>query len=161
MPQILVVCTANICRSPVAAALLSQRLLQHGHSDFTVESAGTWATIARSAARHSVHLMAQQSVDISQHLARMVNKQMVARADLILCMEEGHVEALQIEFPHHHDRIHTLSEMVGKRYSIPDPYGGSLQDYKNMVAEVTRLLDDGLERIVALAAAKANSHKPD
>jgi protein-tyrosine-phosphatase len=160
MANILVVCTANICRSPVAAALLQQRLQQDGRTDWRVESAGTWANISRGPARYSIQLMAERGIDIRKHVARTVNEQMVAEADLVLCMELGHAEALKIEFPRHRDRIFLLSEMVSKRYSIPDPYGGPLKNYQEMVAEVTRLLDGGFTRIVALAEAKSKSRIP-
>lgn len=155
MPHILVVCTANICRSPVVTALLQQRLNGHGRTGWTVESAGTWATIARGAARYSIQLMAAQNIDISQHQARMINEEMIKQADLILGMESGHVEALQVEFPSHRKRIFTLSQMAGKSYSVADPYGGTLKDYQDMVAEVTRLIDVGFSRIVALAEKNA------
>jgi protein-tyrosine phosphatase len=140
--------------------LLQQRLQENGRTDWIVESAGTWATISRGPARYSAQLMAEQGIDIRDHIARMVNAQMVARADLILCMEMGHVEALQIEFPQYRHRIYLLSEMVGERYSIPDPYGGMMKDYQNMVQEVTHLVDSGLMRIVTLAEANATGGAP-
>jgi protein-tyrosine-phosphatase len=67
-------------------------------------------------------------------------------------MELGHVEALKVEFPTQADKVFAFSEMVGKRYSIRDPYGGPLSDYERMVAELTNLIDDGLDRIIALAS---------
>lgn len=155
MPQILVVCTANICRSPVAAALLKQKLSENGRAAWNVQSAGTWATSKRGPARFSTKLMAEQGIDISQHQAQMVNAALMAQADLILCMETGHVEALQIEFPQQRDRIFTLSEMANKPYSIPDPYGSPLEAYQEMVEEVTRLINVGFTRIVALAEENA------
>lgn len=151
MSRILIVCTANICRSPVVTALLQRRLHEAGHANWVVASAGTWATVSRGAARYSIQLMDEQGIDISQHQARMVDEQLIAQADLILCMELGHVEALQVEFPAHRQRIYALSEMIGKRYNIADPYGGNLNDYRVMVEEVTKILDAGFERIVALA----------
>ena len=157
MPQILIVCTANICRSPVVAALLKQRLEMNGYSEWLVESAGTWAMSDRGAARYSIQLMAEQGLDISHHRTKMIDEPLIAQSDLILCMELGHVEALQIEFRPHSNRIFSLSEMTAKRFSVDDPYGGPLSDYREMVSEVTRLLDNGFEQIVSLA--EANYHK--
>lgn len=157
MPHILLVCTANICRSPVAAALLRQKLAANGRtpSDWVVQSAGTWATIKRGPSRFSTQLMADRGMDISRHRAKMIDEKMLAQADLILCMETGHVEALKIEFPQFRDRIFTLSEMVDKPYSIADPYGGPLEEYQRMVAEVEDLIDAGFERMLALAEENA------
>ncbi|MCP4356760.1 MAG: low molecular weight protein arginine phosphatase [Chloroflexi bacterium] len=157
MPQILLVCTANVCRSPVVAALLKQRLQEQGYDDWVVKSSGTWATLSRSASQYSIELMAERNIDIYNHRAQMIDESLLRESDLVLCMAEGHVEALQIEFSTYRTKIYTLSEMVGKRYSISDPYGGPRSAYEDMVAEVSQLVDVGFEQIVALA--KENSRK--
>ncbi len=151
MAHILVVCTANICRSPVAEAVLRDRLHQAGLTDWTVSSAGTWAIVARQASRFSTELMAEKGLDISNHAAAMVDEDRLKTADLVLCMESGHAEALKVEFPQFAHKIFLLSEMVGYHYSISDPYGGPIAAYRNMVQEVTRLIEGGLPRIVELA----------
>lgn len=157
MPNILFVCTANICRSPVAAALFRQKLEAYGRtpSNWTVQSAGTWATIKRGPSRFSKQLMADRGIDISGHRANMIDAALMAQSDLILCMETGHVEALKIEFPHFQNHIFTLSEMVDKPYNIPDPYGGPLEGYQRMVTDVERLIEAGFRRIVFLAEENA------
>jgi protein-tyrosine-phosphatase len=149
----LFVCTANICRSPVAAALLLDRLQKAGKSNWQVSSAGTWAMVRRGAAHNSILVMAQRGLDISDHVARMVDREHVKDADLVLCMEIGHAEALRVEFPEYAKKVYLLSEMVGKDYSIADPFGGPYIGYQHMAEEVTDLIDRGLERIIALAEA--------
>ncbi len=151
MPHILVVCTANICRSPVAEAVLRDRLQRQGLHDWTVASAGTWALDGRGASQHSFTIMAEAGFDLASHSARTIDETMLAEADLALCMESGHVEALQAEFSQHRNKIFLLSEMVERKYSISDPYGGPLADYQRMVREVTNLIDEGLQRILVLA----------
>ena len=49
MAHIMVVCTANICRSPVAETLLRDRLEKEGLADWEVSSAGTWAETGQRA----------------------------------------------------------------------------------------------------------------
>jgi protein-tyrosine-phosphatase len=151
MAHILVVCTANICRSPVAMALLRDRLQRVGLDDWTVSSAGTWAIVRRGAAHYSRAVMAQAGLDIEDHVTRMVEESFLAEADLVLCMEEGHVEALKNEFPAYGYKVHPLTEMAGPIYSIADPYGGDYIDYQRMAAELASLIDRGLERIIELA----------
>ncbi|MFQ5400318.1 MAG: low molecular weight phosphotyrosine protein phosphatase [Anaerolineae bacterium] len=153
MPNILVVCTANICRSPVGEAILRARLQERGLHNWRVSSAGTWAMIERRAARFSREILAEQGLDLSAHQARMIDEHMLAKADLVLCMESGHVEALQTEFPAHAKKLYLLSEMVGRKYSISDPYGQPRDAYERMVKELTSLIDDGLDRIVAIVEA--------
>lgn len=154
MPHILVICTANICRSPVGEVILRDRLYKQGLSDWTVASAGTWGLDGHSASLSSVTIMAEQGFDLAEHSAQTITKTMLAEADLVLCMELGQVEALQAEFPQYREKVFVLSEMVGKRYSISDPYGGPIEGFRRMVKEVTSLIDGGLPKIVALAELK-------
>lgn len=158
MPEIVVVCTANICRSPVAEALLRQRLHSQeaatdAETDWRVRSAGTWADYGQLASAYGVELMAEQGLDISKHSSRPVSQALLQEADLVLCMETGHVEGLRVEFPGQADKIYLLSEMAGRRYSISDPYGGPRSAYERMVAELSDLIDAGLPRIRELALA--------
>ena len=153
MPHILVVCTANICRSPVGEVVLRDRLQQQGLHDWIVASAGTWGLDGRGASQHSLIIMAEAGFDLRGHVARTITEAMLTEADLVLCMASGHVEALQAEFPQCRNKIFLLSEMVDRKYSISDPYGGPLASYQHMVKEVTDLIDDGLQKIVMLGQA--------
>ncbi len=155
MAQILVVCTANICRSPVAEGLLRDRLDKSGRGDWTVASAGTWAQIERGASRNSVEVMARNGFDISNHRSRMVTEAQLAEADLVLCMEIGHAEALRAEFPDQAEKVFLLTEMVGRAYDVQDPYGGPYDEYERMYDTLEQLIDDGWERITELAETNA------
>ncbi len=151
MPHILFVCTANICRSPVAEFVLRDRLVKRGFVDWTVSSAGTWAMETRAASRYSIRVVKEQNIDLKPHVSQMITNDSLKAADVIICMETGHAEALRAEFPRYSDKVFLLSEMVGKRFSISDPYGGSLEGYQSMVKEVTHLVDEGFDRIIELA----------
>jgi protein-tyrosine-phosphatase len=159
MPHILFVCTANICRSPVAEALLRARLEEDELYSWRVSSAGTWAQLRRGAAPTSIALLAEQGMDLSNHEAREVSAELLADADLILCMEPGHAEALRVEFPEAAERIFLLSEMSGGKQGVDDPYGGPYEGYVKMVGELSCLIDAGLPRILGLAGR--NAYKAD
>ena len=148
MAQILIVCTGNICRSPVGEALLRDRLQKRGLSDWLVESAGTWAQVKRGASQYSVEIMAEQGFDITDHQAEMIERSHMENSDLVLCMESGHMEALKTEFPAYASKVHLLSEMVGRNYSISDPYGQSKNTYYRMVDDLAGIIDDGLDNII-------------
>ena len=153
MPHILMICTANICRSPVAEGLLRDRLQKRSLTDWTVSSAGTWAQITRGASHNSVVVMRERGLDISQHVSQIVEALHMKQSDLILCMESGHAEALRAEFYAQAPKVHLLSEMAGRQYSISDPYGQELRSYVMMANEVEELIDEGLERIIELTQA--------
>lgn len=151
MANILIVCTANICRSPVAEALLADRLAKRGAADWVVSSVGTWAMTQRGASRNSVELMARQGYDLSNHISRMVELDHLQAADLVLTMEIGHAEALRAEFPSEADKVYLLSEMTGDAYNISDPYGGPVEEYERMIGTLTQVIDSGIDRIMELA----------
>lgn len=155
MAHILVVCTANICRSPVGAALLRDRLAKRGLGEWVVSSAGTWAQEKRSASQYSVELMADQGLDITRHQAQMIDASHMATADLLLCMEQGHAEALRAEFPEAANKVYLFSEMIDRNYSVSDPYGRSREAYELMAQDLATIIDRGLDKIVALAEANA------
>ena len=119
-----------------------------------VSSAGTWAQVRRGASRHSIQVAADRGLDIANHQAEMIEAHHMKDADLILCMESGHVEALRAEFPAYAHKIYLLTEMVGKQYSISDPYGQPLENYQMMADELEGLIDSGLSRIIELADAE-------
>lgn len=152
MPHILMVCTANICRSPVAEAVLQARAKAQGLVNWEVSSAGTWATQRRGASEFSVEVVRErEKIDLSQHRARMVTAEILADSDLVLCMESGHAEALRAEFPEQASKIYMLSQMVNnRRFNISDPYGGPRYGYEQMVTQVTDLIEQGLPRMMAL-----------
>lgn len=151
MPHILIVCTANICRSPLLEGLLRQRLQKQGLTSWKVSSAGTWVEMARPAARFSQKLATQQGISLEKHVSRMVTREMVADADLVLCMTANHKEALRLDFTESADKIYLISEMVGRTYDIEDPYGGPMEEYVVMNNSLNRILDEGLPRIITLA----------
>jgi protein-tyrosine-phosphatase len=151
MPKILIVCTGNLCRSPMAMALLQARLARdEARQGWEVESAGIWATEGRPASVHAVAEMAEREIDLQNHLARPVTRDMVAEANLVLVMTRSHAEALKTAFPDQAHKVYLLSEMIGREYDIYDPYGGSRIEYTYTAQELEDLIESGYERIVAL-----------
>ena len=151
MANILAVCTANICRSPVVEALLKDRLQKHGYLDWQVASAGTWADYGHAASRYSVEVLAEKGYDISGHSSQPIDEELLSWSDLVLCLATGHAEALRAEFPHQRHKIFLLTSMSGRSYSVHDPYGEPRIAYESMVSEVTDLVENGLPRIVELS----------
>ncbi len=159
MAHILVVCTANICRSPIVAALLKDRLQKKGIGDWTVSSAGTWAQMKRGAARNSILVMTEYGLDISDHIAQMIEEAHLRESDLILCMESGHVEALKFEFPFYSDKVFLFTEMAGAPYSVHDPYGEPFDAFQKMAAELAEIVDTGLNRMIQIAEENSKRNK--
>jgi protein-tyrosine-phosphatase len=135
----------------MAAALLQACLARdEERRDWCVSSAGTWATDGRPASANAAAEMARRGLDLSGHGARPVTRDLVAEADLVLVMTHNHAEALRLSFPQFAHKVYLLSEMVGKRYDIGDPYGGLPAEYACTARELEELVERGYERIVNL-----------
>jgi len=130
--HILVVCVGNICRSPMAEALLRQAL---GEQDgFTVESAGLGALVGHPASEHSVALMDEEGLDITSHRARQIHPEMVGRADLVLVMEAGHKRAIDDADPTARGKVHRLGEWQDR--DIEDPYRQQRDAYEAALVDI-------------------------
>ena len=149
---ILFVCTGNICRSPMAAALFRQRLDEDpARRNWRVLSAGTWAAGGRASTDHAIDEMAARGIDLGGHRSRSIDEGLMEEADLVLVMTQNHAEALSVSFPEHADKVHLISQMVGETYDISDPYGGPRREYAQVAEALEKLVDEGYERIVSLA----------
>lgn len=158
MPMVLIVCTGNICRSPMAEVLLQDRLARdEARQNWQVASAGVWTVDGRPASEHAVEVMAQRGIDLSRHRSRNITREMVSQADLVLAMTRSHTEALGAAFPAHFHKVYLLSEMTGQMRDVVDPYGGTRQEYAYTAQELEQLIAGGYERIVALVE-KRKSH---
>lgn len=153
MPSVIFVCTANICRSPMAEALL--KLMLKGDKDhWRVESAGTWAEGGMVASQKAQQVVASLGGDLSEHASRPVTRELLDDFDLILTMEQGHKEALCAEFPDLAPRVYRLREMVDQAGDIHDPYGSSVEDYQATAHAIARILEAGWEKISRLASQR-------
>ncbi|MFW9817670.1 MAG: hypothetical protein ACFFEW_17245, partial [Candidatus Thorarchaeota archaeon] len=150
MPSVLFVCTANICRSPMAMELFRAKLGQEAMG-WEIESAGTWALIGEPAVSKVHEVLAERGLDISSHQSRIVDLDIISQFNLILTMEQGHKEALQVEFPEHAARIFMFSEMIGLKYDIKDPIGGPMYEFQETAKEIDRIIEEGSEKIKKLA----------
>jgi protein-tyrosine phosphatase len=113
MAQVLLVCTGNICRSPMAEALLRSAFHRHlGDAAPSVASAGTIARDGAPAMPEAVKAAAELGVDVSSHSARRLRPEDVRDADLIVGMAAEHLEDVQALVPEAESRTFTLKELV-------------------------------------------------
>lgn len=115
MKHILVLCIGNICRSPIAEALLKQQF-----PDKQIWSAGLGALVGKPADPLSVEVAAAHGLDLSTHRAQQVASWMCQSAELILVMEQDHKAQLEKQFPLVRGKAFRLGEPG--QFDIADPY---------------------------------------
>jgi protein-tyrosine phosphatase len=137
--RVLIVCTGNTCRSPLAAlALLDE--LGPDRERVEVLSAGTAAREGQPASPATVELAAQEGFDLSAHRSRRVTPALARAADLILVMEREHTRAVQA-LGGDPERTHVLSEWPEPgepALPVSDPFGASREAYEECWSRIRR-----------------------
>lgn len=113
MARILVVCTGNVCRSPVAEGFLRSALQgRFGDEAPLVASAGTAGWEGEPAMRETVLAAAERGVEISGHIARRLLKEHIEASDLVIAMAGEHRDTVTGSMPEAAARTFTLKELV-------------------------------------------------
>lgn len=139
--RILFVCTGNTCRSPMAAALLNDKMRpreicsaaceeQRACRRITADSAGLWPEVGTpitplaAAALAEAGVVATPDNDYIAHRARAVSEALMNEADEVVAISGAHAMELMMRYPQHAAKITTLG------IDIPDPYGGDAARYR-------------------------------
>lgn len=143
MASILVVCTGNVCRSPIAEGLLRAALeTRLGQGAPRVCSAGTMGWSGSGADPNSIEAAAERGVDISDHHARELTPADIGSATLILGMSGEHERAVVAQEPDAASRTFTLKELVRLLEALPTTSG---RDLASRVAAADGLRASGFD----------------
>ena len=146
---ILVVCTANVCRSPMAAALLKHALAAQPEPLRSLEiiSAGVGGRDGDPASANSVTALKKVGLDISGHRSRAVTEELVQGAVAVLGMTESHRAALQFAINPVPRHVYLFREFMPQRghKEIGDPFGGSLKLYESARDEMVEAIPSLIE----------------
>lgn len=149
--SILVVCTGNICRSPMAEGVLRERLKSAGMDHIRVASTGTNGWDAEPPTPQAVLACKEIRVDIAGLRSSLCTREMVESADLILAMEQGHLDAIRKWFQPEDAKLSLLGDYHPETpgMEIPDPYGRSVRYYRNILDLIRRCADGILQDLAS------------
>jgi protein-tyrosine-phosphatase len=146
--HILVVCTGNICRSPMGAALLQHALAAQPEPlrSLRVLSAGIASRTGEPASPNAVTALKKVGIDMKSHSSRPVTQELLDHSILVLCMTESHRDMIEMTAEPAPARVHLFREFMGAKegLEIPDPYGMHLSAYEasrdEMVAAIPSII---------------------
>ena len=129
--RLLVLCEANICRSPLAEHLI------HKLTDLAADSAGLTAKTGEPA--DPVYLDMAQSIglDLSQHQSKPVTRELLRDADLAMVMTGDQKRRLAERYPEFSGKIMLLGHWIGGGVSISDPHRKSIDAYRQVFVQIT------------------------
>jgi protein-tyrosine phosphatase len=142
--HVLVICTGNICRSPMAEGFLRSVMERRfGDRAPTVDSAGTQGWEGSGAQPESVVAAGEREVDIASHVARRLTPAMIGGADLVLTMAAEHRDEVVRTVPAAASRTFTLKELVRLAEALPGAHASA--SVADRVAEADALRRSGFD----------------
>ena len=138
--NILVVCVGNICRSPMAEALLKQRF-----PDKNIDSAGVGALVGHGADPAAIEIMQQQNIDITGHIAKQIDEALALKYELILTMSDGQTKWIEERFPFCRGKTFKLGHWRDK--DIADPYKHEMSAFITAYQDIVSSIDEWQDKL--------------
>ncbi|MGL5478746.1 MAG: low molecular weight protein arginine phosphatase [Clostridium sp.] len=143
--NVLFVCTANVCRSPIAAEILNKLSKK---IDIIADSAGITIIPGSLPTEKSINLVKDKlNIDINDREAKQVSIKKLEKADIVLTMSSYSRDFIKEKFPKFKNKVYTITEYAGVKGGVTDPYGSSVVVYQKTYEELEELVSRVLDRI--------------
>lgn len=159
--NILVVCTGNTCRSPMAAVFLEKSLADRlgcERSDlpgkgWQVQSAGLAARAGEPASAYAQQAVRAHGLDLSGHRSQPISADMLASADMIFGLTTAHCQALA---PYAESLGISLQVLAPSGYDIIDPFGADLAAYEACAAMISSAAQERCQQLLEAGVSAAD-----
>ncbi|QLP48993.1 protein tyrosine phosphatase [Klebsiella michiganensis] len=141
--SILIVCTGNICRSP-----MGERFLRRALPNKKIDSAGTGALIGHDADSTAMKVSAMHGISLAEHKGQQFTSSLARQYDLILAMEKSHIEQIGRIAPEARGKTMLFGQWLGQR-EIPDPYRKSEEAFSSVYQLIEQAGLRWVEKLVA------------
>jgi protein-tyrosine phosphatase len=141
--KLLFVCTANICRSPMAESIFNT-LVSDAAIPYEARSAGVAALVGEPIATNARTVLEEAGIQAGEHRARQVDRAMLEEAILVLAMTPQHVAALNRLAGGLSEKIWTLpgyAKGASAAEGIADPYMMPVSAYRASMREIFECVD--------------------
>ncbi|HAY82337.1 MAG TPA: threonylcarbamoyl-AMP synthase [Planctomycetaceae bacterium] len=147
---VLIVCTGNTCRSPMAERLLAKRIADHLHCKpedladrgVMVMSAGIAAMPGGQPSQEAVQVLSDRGLNLQDHESQPLTDRLVRFADIILTMTHGHRTAIVGHWPEVEPRVKLLCQDAS---DVSDPIGGPVELYERCAQQIDQQLASWLQ----------------
>ena len=142
--NILVICTANICRSPAVCMMLQDAL---STKNVKVSSAGILALNGNKAADTMRKLLVERGLhQIEDHRSQALMPHHLSQADLIFCMEHEHVARVLQMNPVLKGKVKLMGHFENQS-EVSDPYGHAEPVYEQSIEQMQRLTTQWVDKM--------------
>ncbi|MBC4066328.1 protein tyrosine phosphatase [Klebsiella pneumoniae] len=139
--SILVVCTGNICRSPIA-----ERLLRNHLTLKKIDSAGTGALVGHEADETAALICEKNGFTLDGHKGQQFTSSLARKYDLILVMEKEHIEKISEIAPEARGKTMLLGYWIGQK-EIPDPYRKSYEAFESVFGTINHACKSWIDKL--------------